>query len=134
MAQVPALSIANIEGVLSTDDGQHALFKVRDAAGVEHVIALPEGQLMHLMSLASQASGQCNKILKRDPNMKHVMPVEWWDVGGTADGQNVILTYRMPGGLELSFQIHRDAAARLHETLAAHLGIATPPKPETPLH
>ena len=133
-SEIVAFALSSIEGVKTTDDGKHALFKTKTASGAEHVLAVPEHQLMQLMILASKASGDCQKILQGDPQVMHVLPVERWSVGEIPDTQNVILTYRLPGNLEMSFQLHRDAAARMLETLQVHLNPTTYQKPEKPLN
>lgn len=134
MPNMPACPIESVESVSVTDDGRHALFKLRQPGGDEVTIAIPSGELMTLMSFASQASGQAQKLLQSDPKQKHVLPTEWWEIGRHPDGQHVILSFRLPGGLELSFQIHRDAAQRYRETLDATLGSAPLPDKGAPRH
>ena len=120
MAKIQALTFSRIIASSVSDDGKHALFKAALAGGDEINLSVPSSELMNLMSLASSASGQAQRILQNDPNMKYVFPTDWWDIRTL--GNQVVMSFRMPGGMELSFQIHRDAAARYRETLDAILG------------
>jgi hypothetical protein len=124
---------AQIASASASDDGHHAIFSF-EADGQRLNLAIPSDELMQLMSLASQVSGQCQKIRQKDPAMKHVFPTEWWDIGWHPDGHNVILSFRVSGGLEPSFQLHRDAAVRYVETLSSMLGLSMIEKPQTPSH
>ncbi len=81
---------------------------------------IPAGQLTKLMSLTSKAYG----ALQSDPNLKHIFPTTWWDVGGHPDGENVVLSFKLKGGSELSFQIHKDAAQNMRDALDVVLGNA----------
>jgi hypothetical protein len=71
-----ALVIDMITGSKSSDDGKYALFQTQ-AAGQTMALAIPEDQLIHLISHASNAAGACQKILQRDHAIKSIFPVEW---------------------------------------------------------
>ena len=124
MAEHKALAIAKIEGSHATADGKHALFKLTTVSGELLQIAIPTGQLTELMSLASSAYGDAQKILKADPSLKHIFPTTWWNVASHPDGKNVVLSFTVEGGSELSFQIDRTAAQNMRDSLDAALGNA----------
>jgi hypothetical protein len=123
MAEIEAVP-AELIRVSVSGDGQHALFEFRGQSG-PFTLAIAEPELMHLMALASQASGQAQKIRQSDPAMKHDLPCEWWSFDRHPDGQHMILSFRVPGGMELSFQVHLERAPQMIETLQTISGAPT---------
>ena len=120
MAKVEALTIKEIDGVNVSDDGQYALLKLGLTSGTELTLAFPEDMLMPLMQCISHASEKAQKTHRNDPRVKLLLPVEWWEIAPHED--KVIMSFRMTGGMEMSFQIHRDAAMHFRETLSSVLG------------
>jgi hypothetical protein len=124
-----AFVIDMIAGSKASDDGKYALFQTQ-ASGTTVALAIPEDQLIHLISHASNAAGACQKILQRNPELKTIFPVEWWEFGLTTDKQALVLSFRLPGGMEISFQVHRSQIANMRETLETmegRLPIQPPP-------
>ena len=111
-----AFVIDTITGSKASDNGKYALFQTQ-AAGKPLTIAIPEGQLIDLMSHASNAAGACRKILQRNPAIKTIFPVEWWEFGPTPDKQALVLSFRLPGGSEISFQVHHNQIANMRDAL-----------------
>ena len=134
MTEIPAITTTGVERMSVADDGKNALVSFKTTGDDDITIAVPTDTLETLMLFCSQASGRGQSILQRDPTMKHIFPCEWWEVLPHPDGKHVVMSYRMPGGLEVSFQIHRDAAQGFRETLDAVLGNAAIPSNGTPRH
>jgi len=130
MANIPAFVIEKVNGVTVTDDGQHALFQVNDGQNT-HALAIPVPQLANLMTLSSQAAGEAARKTRADPALKQVFPCEWWQFGLAPDNQTMVLSFRMPGGMEVSFSVHKDRAGQMIEALAAIAGQHAPPPPGT---
>lgn len=116
------IQAVKVENASASDDGQQVLigFDVGQESPLNLII--PADQAMNLMSVLSAAAGHAARNRNADPNTKHVFPVDWWEVGAQPDTQMILFSWRLPGGMELSFQIHRDAAARMHEVLGNALG------------
>lgn len=130
MPEILAMPIAAVTGVTVPDNGQVAIIRTTDPSGQEVNIAVPQDQLMNLALVVSQAVSQTQKILQVDRSVKHVIPCEWWEFGAAPDGQNMILSFRMPGGLEMSFQVHKSRATPMIDALssiAGHPTQAVPP-------
>jgi hypothetical protein len=124
-----AFVIDVITGSMASDDGKYALFQTQ-AAGQVITFAIPEDQLIDLMSHASNSAGACQKILQRNPALKTIFPVEWWEFGPTPDKQALVLSFRLPGGKEISFQVHHTQIANMREaleTMEGRLPIQPPP-------
>jgi hypothetical protein len=109
-----AVVIDKITGSKSSDDGKYALFQTQ-TSGQTMTLAIPEDQLIHLVTHASNAAGACQKILQRNRELKTIFPVEWWEFGPTPDKQALVLSFRLPGGLEVSFQVHHTQIANMRE-------------------
>lgn len=127
------IQIAAVEGSDVSPDAGSALLMMRDAEHQPVNLAVPIPLTHELMGALSAAVGNAGKITSGNPTIKHAFPVDWWNVGTVPGTDNVILSFRLPGGMELSFVIHRDAADRFQETLNATLGRAASP-PGAPRH
>jgi hypothetical protein len=134
MAEINAFPTEGVEAVTVSDDGTQAVFTFKVAGGASQAIAVPSNALMALLELTSIAAGQSAKILRADPSAKHIFPMDWWTIGrNPADGQ-IVMSFRLPGGMELSFQMHPDAAIHFQEVLSATVLGAPNPEPGTPRH
>lgn len=118
--QIPAIVVEELLSSTSSDDGSHILFNLRIGQEATITIAIPFERAVDFMSLVSSATGDAGRLRTGDPNMKHTFPVEWWEIG-SIPGNLVIFSFRLPGGMVLSFRVHRDAADRMRETLATIL-------------
>ena len=121
MAAYPPIAIAKVKGSFVPDDGRYALIDVELTQGGSIMLDFPAEQLPQLLAAAADAAGRSSRILKTDPSQKHLFPVSWWTVGEAQDGA-IVLSFQLPGGSELSFQLSRDAADRLQEVINAQLG------------
>jgi hypothetical protein len=131
MAGERALLIDEVLGSKATDDGHHALFKVK-TSGQEVVIAFPKDELINLISAAATAAKACQSIIHEQPNLKVMLPVQWWEFGLTPDGNFAVLSFRLPGGGEISFQVPRPWTSQMRETFEVMEGrISNPIQPGT---
>jgi len=122
-----AVRVDSITGVKASADGQFGLMRYK-SGDTETILAFPFDQLIQLMQSLSHAFGQCSRIQKRSHELKHGLKVEWWEIGQAPDGQHLGFSFRMPGGMEMTFLVHRAQAANMRDTLTVSLGlpIATP--------
>jgi hypothetical protein len=126
MAGIMAIDVRTYEGNSVTQDGSHGLFKFMTSEG-EITLAIPHEQLMPTMAGLSHASGQSAQIRNVSKTEKHAFPCEWWEIGFSDDNQHFFLSFRMPGGMEMSFQVHRSRLSQMRETLESMEGKQTIP-------
>jgi hypothetical protein len=88
-------------------------------------IALHCSVMHELLAALSNAIGSSERIRHKKKNVTFAMPCEAWALGKDAGGAPyLIFTFRLPGGAELSFQMHRSQAVRMTEALALATGLA----------
>jgi hypothetical protein len=119
----PQLGIAidSLHGFELTEDGQYLLLK----SNQPDRIALHCSVLHELLAALSNAIGASERIRHKKKNVTFAMPCEAWSLGKDAGGAPyLIFTFRLPGGAELSFQIHRSQASHMTEVLAVATGLA----------
>jgi hypothetical protein len=114
--------LGTFEGAIVTDDGQSGLFKFSLGDGQDQIFSIPQDQLMPLMAGISQVSGDSARILQQDSAVKHALPAEWWSFAFSSDKTQLLLSFRLPGGMELTFQFARDRLPMMRETLQAMEG------------
>jgi hypothetical protein len=129
MPEYTAVVIEKIVGSLTTDDGLHMLLKVSSPGGRELELAFPFEALGHLLEAAARSSMEGAKAQKLDSRVKPAFPVSWWELGLTHDG-NVVLSLTLSSGAILVFNLDRQMATGILETLQVHVGGGSLPKPE----
>jgi hypothetical protein len=125
MADIRAYSVATFEGGSVTSDGLVALFRFLGCDNAPLTLAVPHGQLLRLMGGISHASAQAAKIRQHNPSVKQFLPCEKWEFGFSSNDQNLFLTLRVPGGIEISFQLPRSHLSHMRQTLEAMEGRGT---------
>lgn len=116
MSEEKAIVITSFEGSNVSDDGGHGLFKFKSDTS-ELILAIPNELLMPVMAGISNSSGKSAKILNKDPNVKHIFPCEWWEFGPKPDSTSIIMSFKMPGGAEMSFEIGQSSISNMIEVL-----------------
>jgi len=119
MTKIEALTVTDVEASSVPDDANHALVRVATPQG-PLTLVIPAEQIQSLMQLLSTAGGQIAKKRQQNPNVKWVASVEWWEFGTHSD--QLVLAFRMPGGAEQAFQVHRDQAVQMRDVLSAIVG------------
>ncbi|MFM0624676.1 hypothetical protein [Paraburkholderia xenovorans] len=123
MSSPLAFAINSVRDFELTDDGQYLTLKCNGSDRIDlHCSVMHE-----LLAALSNAIGSSERIRHKKKNVKFAMPCEAWALGKDAGGAPyLIFTFRLPGGAELSFQLHRSQAAHLTEVLALATGFAMP--------
>lgn len=118
-----AFAIDSLHGFELTEDGQYLMLNCNQS---ERIVL--HCSVMHeLLAALSNAIGSSERIRHKKKSVKFAMPCEAWALGKDADGAPyLIFTFRLPGGAELSFQLHRSQAAHMTEVLALATGFAKP--------
>ncbi|WP_144113247.1 hypothetical protein [Paraburkholderia sp. BCC1886] len=121
MAPRPPLSIDSIRGFELTGDGQYLMLNTNQPSS----IALHCSVMQELLAALANAIGVSQRIRSKKKSVKFAMPCEAWEVGGERSAStHLILTFRVPGGAELSFRVPRTQAVHLTEVLALASGAA----------
>lgn len=141
MPRATAYASADVNRISITEDGELAILWFAPRAiepsrgpAPEVPIAIPTTALLDLVALISGALGESKKRREKNPAAKHAWPVDWWEIRSFKDNSGVIFSFRLPGGLELSFQIQRKAAERYLEGLESTLRGINPVPPDTARH
>jgi hypothetical protein len=123
MESVKAVLIDAIEGTSPSDDGKHVLLKLRSAAQ-QSIFAFTLENSFQLVTSMIDAYEKCRKLQAIDRSEKFAMNVEGWEFGLAPDGQ-LVLSFRLPGGMEMAFRIHQDRISQMRETLQSLEGVAS---------
>ncbi|KGE08612.1 hypothetical protein LA03_20255 [Burkholderia gladioli] len=114
-------SIDALHGFELTEDGQYLMLN----SNQPDRIALHCSVMHELLAALSNAIGSSERIRHKQRGVKFVMPCEAWTVGRDAGGApDLILSFRLPGGAELSFQVGRTLAGQMADVLALASGPA----------
>ena len=124
MREIDTIVVSRASGSNVTADGMHGLLIFEDTMGTSFTLAVPHDELPPLLAAVSQAGSQSARILQADHAVKNVFPCEWWEFGWSPDNQQVVFSFRMPGGMEMSFEIHRARLPAMREALEVMEGRA----------
>lgn len=111
MSQIPAVPINSIEGYQVTEDGNHMLLKT----DFPPTLAIHESALLPLLTSVIACIGQTTA---KKGEERPVFSAQWWEFGVSPDGQSLILSFRLQGGANFSFKVHRDQCAHMSEVLS----------------
>jgi hypothetical protein len=127
MAEYQAIPVSSVEASDITDDSRTAIIVLRLVGGELANLLVPREQLPHLIGVASAAEGHMARASGDAPAGKHIFAVDRWEVRSLAPfSEGVVLSFQLPGGMDLSFRVDRDAADRMRESLNALLGRPSP--------
>ncbi|WP_434112293.1 hypothetical protein [Paraburkholderia caffeinilytica] len=120
MSPPVALEIHSLNSFELTADGQYLMFK----GNQPEVIALHYSVMHELLAALSNAIGWSQRVRRKKDDMKFAMPCEAWAIGGDKnESSHLVLTFRLPGGAELSFRMHRAEARHMTEVLSLVTGL-----------
>ena len=126
MSTSTSLAIDSLRGFELTADGQYLMVNGNQPDSV----ALHCSVLHEMLAALSNAIGRSERIRHKTGSVKFAMPCEAWEVGrenGTV--QHLVVSFRLPGGAELSFRLHPAQAAHMTEVLSLATGLAKPLRP-----
>ncbi|WP_322057821.1 hypothetical protein [Paraburkholderia sp. J63] len=126
MSTSTSLAIDSLRGFELSADGQYLMVNGNQPDSVSlHCSVMHE-----LLAALSNAIGRSERIRHKAASVKFAMPCEAWEVGresGTV--QHLVMSFRLPGGAELSFRLHPAQAAHMTEVLTLATGLAAPRRP-----
>lgn len=115
-------------------DGMHILITF-GGSNAKAGLAIPHEKAMQLMGLISKAAGEAAGRRNSTANTKFLLPVTRWEFKHIAEAQVVILSYKLPNEMEISFQVPRQVSAHMRDGLTLLLDKgAQVPSPETLLN
>jgi hypothetical protein len=121
MSQPVALAIHSLHSFELTGDGQYLMLKGNQPDS----IALHYTVMHELLAAISNAIGWSERVRQKKDDVKFAMPCEAWAVGkDKGEASDLLLTFRLPGGAELSFRMHRADARHMTEVLSLVTGLA----------
>jgi hypothetical protein len=116
-----ALAIHSLHSFELTGDGQYLMLKGNQPDS----IALHYSIMHELLAAISNAIGWSARVRQEKNDVKFAMPCEAWAIGkDKGEATHLVLTFRLPGGAELSFRMHRADARHMTEVLSLVTGLA----------
>jgi hypothetical protein len=105
MPKVDAIAINGLKTANLTEDNKSMVFTFQATSG-ETSLAIPvsegAGMLRMLMSLLARAERE----QKKNPALKYPVAADYWEIG-TADNGDMVLTFVLPAGNDLSFRLRK---------------------------
>lgn len=121
MSPPVALAIHSLHSFELTGDGQYLMLKGNQPDS----IALHYSVMHELLAAISNAIGWSARVREKKDDVKFAMPCEAWAVGkDKGESSHLLLSFRLPGGAELSFRMHRADARHMTEVLSLVTGLA----------
>ena len=116
-----ALVIHSLHKFELTGDGQYLMLNANQLDS----IALHHSVMHQLLAAVSNAIGWSQRVRQNEDDMRFAMPCEAWAIGkDKGEATHLVITFRLPGGAELSFRMHRADARQMTEVLSLVTGLA----------
>ncbi|HTH59693.1 MAG TPA: hypothetical protein VL689_06005 [Paraburkholderia sp.] len=127
MSSPLGLAIDSLRSFELTEDGEYLMLN----SNQPDRIALHCSVMHQLLAALSNAIGSSQRIRHKTASVKFAMPCEAWEIGQEAgSAQNVVVSFRLPGGAELSFRLHAKQATHMTEVLSLVTGLVRVAKPD----
>jgi hypothetical protein len=121
MSPPVSLAINSLHSFELTGDGQYLVL----TGNQPDSIALHYSVMHELLAAISNAIGWSARVRQRKDDVKFAMPCEAWAIGkDKSEATHLLLTFRLPGGAELSFRMHRGDVRHMTEVLSLVTGLA----------
>jgi hypothetical protein len=126
MSSPPALAIHSLRDFELTADGQYLMVNSNQPDSV----AVHCSVMHELLAALSNAIGRSERIRQKTASVKFTMPCEAWEIGQESGAvKHLVVSFRLPGGAELSFRLHPAQAAHMTEVLSLVTGMAAVSRP-----
>jgi len=116
-SEINAVEFKELLSSSSTPDGTHGLFKFKTEQG-DFTIALPNSQLPKIMAALSDVSSKNARVQTGNQRQVMAFPCNIWDFAQGAN-DTVNMTFRMPGGMEMTFQLGKKQVPLMKDALTA---------------
>ena len=119
-------AIDTLSGFELTADGQYLVV----SSNHPNRVAVHCSVMHELLAALSNAIGRSACIRQSTRSIKFAMPCEAWEIGRATDpAQDLVVSFRLPGGAELAFRLLPAQAAHMTEGLSVATGLAAPQRP-----
>lgn len=116
--EINAVEFTELLSTSHTGNGSHGLFKFQTVQG-EFTIAIPQGQLPRLMAATSDTHTKNLRAASGDKRQTSALPCSIWDFAGDAGSENFSMTFRIPGGMEMTFALSKKQIPLMIQALQA---------------
>lgn len=116
--EIDAVEFQELLSSTPTGNGSHALFRFKTGGG-DFTIALPQSQLPKLMAATSDAYTKNTRLQTGDKRQTTALPCSIWDFAGEIGGDNISMTFRIPGGMEMTFALSKSQIPLMIDALTA---------------
>ena len=123
-----------LQGSQISNDGHTVRLMTTTESGEPISLLFSHEDNEFLLAALAQAASASGQIRHNDPTLKKVLPCEWWEVNPHPEKDGLLLSFRMPGGMEMTFHLPQLAALRFEEVVATLLGLRTLPQTQGPSH
>jgi hypothetical protein len=121
-----------VDHVGASTNGDLAILKFK---GPLPSVVIPSDAVIPLIRMLSQCASQFHSNAHQvEPNVVQILSTESCQLQKHPDGKSIVLSFRIPGGLEFSFQILKQEASHFREAIDAVLGNLQPPDDTIPKH
>ena len=117
-AEINAVEFKELTTSSSTGNGSHGLFTFKTEQG-DFTIAIPNTQLPRVMASVSDISSKNARLQTGQKNQAIALPCTIWDFSGDPKGDVVNMTFRIPGGMEMTFQLAKKQIALMKDALTS---------------
>ncbi len=121
MNKVAATPVSKIISSDCTEDGAYGLITLQNNDGTDFTLALQPKQLEELMLVSGKAWGAAVSKQNDQKDVKHMYPVEGYNLRHTDDGESLIVGFRLLGGMELYHRFEKIIGQGLRDSLSVAL-------------
>ena len=112
----------NLVGARVNDDGTNVVLAGADDLGQVTELSFSTENAETLLGAFVSALGHAHRQRTGDKTLKKVLPVEWWEINPQPDRDGMLFSYRLPGGMEMTFHIGAGAIPHYEQVLTTLSG------------
>src|SRR5262245_4355425 len=131
MTENHGIVIDSVLGTKLNDERTHALLGLK-TGGDELVLAMAEAQLWELLTALIDATAAFPLAKGMTERRVPALSPEWCEFSKVVGTGDYAMSFSLPGGAHLSFQMGRHMTQRLLESIQQQLSGSKNPKPEKP--
>jgi hypothetical protein len=114
----------------ANEDATNIVLTGVDETGQSFDVCFQEEAGDQLLAALVSILGQRARQRTGDNTLKRVLPLEWWEINPHPERDGLLLSFCMPGGMEMTFHLGASAVPLYEEVLSTLTGTQKPPVPE----